>query len=532
MRKLEQYNAENLKYLFSGDETYNSIPEYFGHLSNNMTFFDDPIYVGFTFHIDFANSPLFYNIEKVANLDRETVMPYLRELCKSRYLSSQKDNVPYFTNYDNVYYDMNNLNLYNGRTEPLSALEYLTVKLDTNLSSQNNNTPSQAPSMPSSDMLRADTTALERKERDASVAIQNDTDLGSREKRKKSRGKLLNAITDTRNASAEENTEIRTEMFTNYKTTDATMPKGDIAPKRLWQFIQFCKQMIDIQYNYPYILTDLEGLQTVWETFYKDDADAYTTKDDKVTLTLRESTDMQATSLIHNYRYSIVDTNNIRRTIPSNLLKFNCYVYVHQLKNFRNYYTSFGRMINNILGYDSLNPTSIADYQAPDKYINNYDKHSNIARYLALSHMGCIEFKFYGCEFLINDPSDIVNTISTKDPQINENVKLSFIYDNVDVNVISGAEILSLYLDAFNHPQHVFEILKSGDKIPPYNAYAEDLNNVVDEERNHFKPSYLGNAYEDYQNLWASFASLHTTGKAMVNKIKGSLKDIKNSFKF
>ena len=509
----KRQNHETMNYLSSG--TFGDASK-LGHIENNMTCFDDPIFIGFTFGIDYNLSPLLYNVRQLYGMDRKETMTYLKDLVSYRYAKAMTHECQYFTNQDNVNFDPNLIAVDDWSI--MSAVEYMTMKLCDLSDAKNTTDPSSRAQEYDPDKLKFDTSKMDYKNRKAMDTIygEDQSTLAGLMKAELAKNvantaKAISAM----NKKASVTAPASSTGSENSAGSESASAGTTVTPPRLWQFITFCKQLMDIEEYTPYMISEVDGLQEVWQNFYRDDADSYTTNDDKVTLTLREGTDMKATSLVHNYRYSVMDTNNIRKTIPSNLLKFNCYIYVHSIKNFRNYYTKMGQMLNSCLPSSAINPKSVYDYTAnsPDY---NYDGIDSTMAYLALTHLGCIKFKFYGCEFLVTDPSDIVGSVSNREPAENDAVKLSFSYDNCDITVVSGAEILDMYRSVIN-------------KATPTEFTKDDrpIGDYYDGSPRYGYKGYIGNVYDNsFRN------SLRQLGRMVQNSITeivDGTKDIVNS---
>jgi hypothetical protein len=113
--------------------------------------------------------------------------------------------------------------------------------------------------------------------------------------------------------------------------------------------------------------------------------------------------------MFNRYFNAVYDRQYRRERVPVNLRRFNCSVYVHDVRNF----VSKMRQIDN--------------------------------RILELTDMyySVIEFKFYDCEIVPEETGNIFNDISNEAPSEMKKTNFTFTYGNCVVNFIPNKRIAS-----------------------------------------------------------------------------------------
>ena len=104
---------------------------------------------------------------------------------------------------------------------------------------------------------------------------------------------------------------------------------------RLNYLRNFGQQLKYVNQNLPWYWQGIEGLDNVWES-YHDITKAYMAGDDAIiTIKTLESLDFKILGLMEMYNKAVYDFTYRRQVIPSNLLEFDMYIYVADLRVFR-----------------------------------------------------------------------------------------------------------------------------------------------------------------------------------------------------
>lgn len=176
-------------------------------------------------------------------------------------------------------------------------------------------------------------------------------------------------------------------------------------------FISGMKKMI---LDYPYIIQGITGLDTAYNKHYGIKDPYLGSGDDKITLTCLESLDLRVSSMFNRYFNAVYDRQYRRERVPINLRRFNCFIYVHDVRNF------ISKM-----------------------RINNEGKISSYNRILELTDMyySVIEFRFYDCEIVPEETGNIFTDVSNEAPSEMKKTNFTFTYGNCVVNFIPQSEV-------------------------------------------------------------------------------------------
>ena len=191
--------------------------------------------------------------------------------------------------------------------------------------------------------------------------------------------------------------EIRTGL-THTTNTDMDIP----TPQTVLDMLGFISGMKKMITNYPYIIQGITGLDTAYNKHYVIKDPYLGSGDDKITLTCLESIDLRVSSMFNRYFNAVYDRQYRRERVPINLRKFNCSVYVHDVRNFK------------------------------------HSTKNNENRIIELKDMyySVIEFKFYGCEIVPEETGNIFNDISNEAPSEMKKTNFTFTYGNCVVNFL------------------------------------------------------------------------------------------------
>ena len=174
-----------------------------------------------------------------------------------------------------------------------------------------------------------------------------------------------------------------------------------MAPQTVLDMLGFILGMKNMISNYPYIINSITGLDTAYNKHYNITDPYLGSGDDKITITCWESLDLRVSSMFNRYFNAVYDRQYRRERVPVNLRRFNCSIYVHDVRNFA---TSGGFRYDNKLS--ELN----------DMYY------------------GVVEFRFYDCEIVAEETGNIFNDISNEAPSEMKKTNFTFKYGNCVVN--------------------------------------------------------------------------------------------------
>jgi hypothetical protein len=185
---------------------------------------------------------------------------------------------------------------------------------------------------------------------------------------------------------------------------DAKSTAPLITPQTVLDMLGFINGMKKITRDYPYLIQGISGLDAAYNKNYGIKDPYLGSGDDKITLTCLESLDLRVSSMFNRYFNAVYDRQYRRERVPLNLRRFNCIIYVHDVRNF------------------AMNMMSRISDNKVIELTNMY--HS------------AIEFRFYDCEIVPEETGNIFNDVTNEAPTEMKKTNFSFTYGNCIVNFI------------------------------------------------------------------------------------------------
>ena len=175
-----------------------------------------------------------------------------------------------------------------------------------------------------------------------------------------------------------------------------------VAPQTVLDILGFINGMKKMITEYPYIIQGITGLDTAYNKHYGIKDPYLGSGEDKITITCLESIDLRVSSMFNRYFNAVYDRQYRRERVPINLRRFNCSVYVHDVRNF------------------------------------NPKRNDGITRISELRDMyfSAIEFRFYDCEIVPEETGNIFNDVSNEAPSEMKKTNFTFTYGNCVVNFL------------------------------------------------------------------------------------------------
>lgn len=180
-------------------------------------------------------------------------------------------------------------------------------------------------------------------------------------------------------------------------------PNNIVTPRTVLDMLGFISGMRKMTTEYPYIIQGITGLDKAYENHYGAKDPFMGSGDNKITLTCWESLDLRVSSMFNRYFNAVYDRQYRRERVPVNLRRFNCSVYVHDIRNFVS--------------------------KSRSEYVN---------RVIELTDMyhSVIEFRFYDCEIVPEETGNIFDNISNEAPSEMKKTNFTFTYGNCVVNFV------------------------------------------------------------------------------------------------
>lgn len=183
-----------------------------------------------------------------------------------------------------------------------------------------------------------------------------------------------------------------------------------IIPQTVIDMLGFISGMKKMTTEYPYIIQGITGLDKAYDNHYGIKDPFMGSGDNKITLTCLESLDLRVSSMFNRYFNAVYDRQYRRERVPVNIRRFNCMVYVHDVRNF----------------------------------VTNYSgEYENRIIELADMYHSVIEFRFYDCEIVPEETGNIFNDISNEAPSEMKKTNFTFTYGNCAINFIPQSEVVA-----------------------------------------------------------------------------------------
>lgn len=218
----------------------------------------------------------------------------------------------------------------------------------------------------------------------------------------------------------EYNQEIKDENYNESVNKDtqpleASRSKSIVTAQTVLDMLGFINGMKKMTMQYPYIIQGVSGLDTAYNKHYGIKDPYLGSGDDKITLTCLESLDLRVSSMFNRYFNAVYDRQYRRERVPVNLRRFNCSIYVHDVRNF----------------------------MPKDRVDKNGEQIVTYNRLLELTDMyySVIEFRFFDCEIVPEETGNIFNDVSNESPSEMKKTNFTFTYGNCVVNFVPPSEV-------------------------------------------------------------------------------------------
>lgn len=188
-----------------------------------------------------------------------------------------------------------------------------------------------------------------------------------------------------------------------------------VVAQTVLDMLGFISGMKKMTRDYPYVIQGVSGLDVAYNKHYGIKDPYWGSGDDKITLTCLESLDLRVSSMFNRYFNAVYDRQYRRERVPVNLRRFNCTIYVHDIRNF------VSRM----------------------RVDENGNRKVSYNKVLELTDMyySVIEFRFYDCEIVPDETGNIFNDISNEAPSDMKKTTFTFTYGNCVVNFVPPSEV-------------------------------------------------------------------------------------------
>lgn len=217
-------------------------------------------------------------------------------------------------------------------------------------------------------------------------------------------------ISDYEDDEQTENEEDYNSVTNDTQSSVVSKTQSIVASQTVLDMLGFIKGMQNMTKEYPYIIQGVSGLDVAYNKHYTIKDPYLGSGEDKITLTCLESLDLRVSSMFNRYFNAIYDRQYRRERVPVNLRRFNCSIYVHDVRNF--------------VSKNRLNK------QGTNRLLELTDMYYSV-----------IEFRFFDCEIVPEETGNIFNDVSNEAPSDMKKTNFTFTYGNCVVNFVPQSEV-------------------------------------------------------------------------------------------
>ena len=182
-------------------------------------------------------------------------------------------------------------------------------------------------------------------------------------------------------------------------------------PQTVYDMLGFINGMRKLTTEYPYVLQSITGLDEAYKKYFDAKEPYQGSGEGKISIDCLEYIDMRITSMFNKYFNAVYDHRYKRERVPINLRRFQCSIFVHDIRN-------FSESIQRIIGEVD-----------EESYI------SNIAL-MAINYLSAIEFKFFDCEIIPEETGGIFDSVTNLPNNDMRSTKFTFKYGNCVINFL------------------------------------------------------------------------------------------------
>ena len=193
-------------------------------------------------------------------------------------------------------------------------------------------------------------------------------------------------------------------------------------PQTVYDMLGFINGMRKLTTEYPYVLQTITGLDEAYKKYFDAKEPYQGSGEGKISIDCLEYIDMRITSMFNKYFNAVYDHRYKRERVPINLRRFQCSIFVHDIRNFR----------------DTINEAD--------------DDLSNIAL-MAINYLSAIEFKFFDCEIIPEETGGLFDNVTNLPNNDMRSTKFTFKYGNCVINFLPFEDLRKYLLG-----KHVEEI--------------------------------------------------------------------------
>ena len=270
---------------------------------------------------------------------------------------------------------------------------------------------------------------------------------------------------------------------------DATFDTNS-APQSCIDMFGFCNGMRKITTSYPYIFQTVTGLDEAYKKYFKVDEPYQGSGEDKITISCYESLDMRISTMFNQYFNAVYDRQYKRERVPVNLRRFECSIFVHDIRNFR-------RALNSITN---------------GKFKEGNDKATSKILEIALNHLSAVEFKFFDCEIIPEETGNIFDSLNNAELGEQRMTTFTFKYGNCVINFLPFGDLTTYYSTNGNdeeikttQPSFIYDdvnkrrikVVQQDEQISDFQQWEEGILSSQNKVKGIADENTLGNVTDD-----------------------------------
>lgn len=200
----------------------------------------------------------------------------------------------------------------------------------------------------------------------------------------------------------------------NIPTTDVVTESNNSnpiyeVPQTVYDMMGFIKDMDKIIYEHPYVFQSITGLDEAYKNYFEVKDPYMGSGDNKISIECLEFLDMRVSAMFNKYLNAVYDRQYRRERVPINLRRFNCSIFVHDIRNFKN------------------------TIETED--VNKSGDLSLITE-IAINCVSAVEFKFFDCEIVPGETGSIFESVSNNSAGDMRRTNFTFTYGNCVINFL------------------------------------------------------------------------------------------------
>ena len=180
-------------------------------------------------------------------------------------------------------------------------------------------------------------------------------------------------------------------------------------PQTVYDMLGFINGMRKLTTEYPYVLQTITGLDEAYKKYFDAKEPYQGSGEGKISIDCLEYIDMRITSMFNKYFNAVYDHRYKRERVPINLRRFQCSIFVHDIRNFKN-------SVKNEIGEEQGDLSNIA--------------------LMAVNYLSAVEFKFFDCEIIPEETGGLFDNVTNLPNNDMRSTKFTFKYGNCVINFL------------------------------------------------------------------------------------------------